>query len=102
MEVAHYHQTHHQHSLQQPPQQHLEAKPRNGPMPEASAGLKRAREEKPQHTLPAESTSSKRSRAEKHYKEIRLLCDALAPHIDNVQVKTPLHPSPSEFIRRND
>ena len=35
---------------------------------------------------PSESTSSKRSRAEKHYKEIRLLCSALSPHIAEVQV----------------
>jgi hypothetical protein len=35
---------------------------------------------------PSESTSSKRSRAEKHYKEIRLLCSALSPHIADVQV----------------
>lgn len=55
------------------------------PPPAPSGGGKRAREEK----APAsDSTSSKRSRAEKHYKEIRLLCDALAPHIADVNVSS--------------
>jgi len=36
--------------------------------------------------LPSDATSSKRSRAEKHYREIRLLCDTLSPHIAHVQV----------------
>ena len=34
----------------------------------------------------SELSSSKRSRAEKHYKEIELLCNALGPHLPNVNV----------------
>jgi hypothetical protein len=36
---------------------------------------------------PSESSSSKRSRAEKHSKEIRLLCEALAPDIPDIQAE---------------
>jgi len=53
------------------------------------AVAKRARDE-PVLALPSDGTSSKRSRAEKHYREIRLLCDALSPHIAHVQVAFPV------------
>ena len=56
------------------------------PAPVSGRG-KRAREEKA--AALSDSTSSKRSRAEKHYKEIRLLCDALSPHTADVNVSFP-------------
>ena len=56
----------------------------SGP-PASFATKKRPRVDKVT-AAPSDSSSSKRSRAEKHYKEIRLLCDALAPHIRDVKV----------------
>ena len=56
----------------------------SGP-PASYATKKRPRADKVT-AAPSDSSSSKRSRAEKHYKEIRLLCDALAPHIRDVKV----------------
>ena len=70
-----------------PHQQHQQQKCMGirAPATPTIAVTKRARDE-PVIALPSDATSSKRSRAEKHYREIRLLCDALSPHIAHVQV----------------
>jgi hypothetical protein len=76
---------------QQLRQQHQQQKcmGQRAPATPTIAVAKRARDE-PVLPLPSDGTSSKRSRAEKHYREIRLLCDALSPHIAHVQVAFPV------------
>jgi hypothetical protein len=104
-----YRQHQPQHQPQQQPQRQLQQhqhqrvmrpEPRAtlpAPQPAPTSGSKRGRKEIAAPTS-LESTSSKRSRAEKHYKEIKLLCDALAPHISEVKVCPPSYPA-SSFSR---